>query len=227
VVKHLSCAVDNCGLAAVSITGIESENNAVFERRLKKKLEKSRTKDFWDRARESVEWDERTPERKASIVFRTGMILLLVIWGYLLVNTDLASKGYGSLARFLLDNGFNVTKVYLDAVPAADREDFEYLRDNDPDLMLHPTVHSSMRFASGENSACASDADSCRVLAIGQKAAYFENTDHFVNVVEGGGMTGYKAITETLRLMRDAYENRKPMRDLVQIKGLGCEVCVR
>ena len=132
-----------------------------------------------------------------------------------------------SLARFLLDNGFNVTKVYLDAIPAADREDFEYLRDNDPDLMLHPTVHSSMRFASGENSVCASDADSCRVLAIGQKAAYFENTDHFVNVVEGGGMTGYKAITETLRLMRDAYENRKPMRDLVQIKGLGCEVCVR
>ena len=97
--------------------------------------------------------------------------------------------------------------------------------------MLHPTVHASMRFANSENRSAAEDASTdgsrVRVLAVGQKAAYFENTEHFVNVVEGGGMTGYEAITRTLKLIRDAYLNVKPMRDLVQIKGLGCEVCVR
>ena len=135
------------------------------------------------------------------------------------------------LARLLLDNGFNVVRVYADGIPGADRPDFDYLQEHYPELMLHPTVHASMRFANSENRSAAEDASTdgsrVRVLAVGQKAAYFENTEHFVNVVEGGGMTGYEAITRTLKLIRDAYLNVKPMRDLVQIKGLGCEVCVR
>ena len=136
------------------------------------------------------------------------------------------------LARFLLDNGFNVKKVYVDSIPAADRPDFDYLQKNYPDLMLHPTVHAAMRFAStenteGEGASADSDREKVSVLAVGQKAAYFENTKHFVNVVEGGGMTGYEAVTRTLGLMKDAYLHEKSVRDLVQVKGLGCEVCVR
>ena len=61
-----------------------------------------------------------------------------------------------------------------------------------------------------------------KVLAIGQKAAYFENTNHFVNVVEGGGMLGYDAVLHTLELMREAYLEEKDMRSLIQIKGMGC-----
>ena len=63
-------------------------------------------------------------------------------------------------------------------------------------------------------------------LALGQKAAFFMNTDHFVNIVEGGGMIGYEAVLRTLKLMREAYLHEQDMRSLVQIKGLGCEVCV-
>ena len=132
------------------------------------------------------------------------------------------------LARLLLENGFNVTKVYLDSIPAADRPDYEILKEKYPDLMLHPTVHASMRFANTKNTpAEGHNEDGCRVLAIGQKAAYFENTDNFVNVVEGGGMLGYEAVVRTLELMREAYSEKKNMRELVQVKGLGCEVCVR
>ena len=156
------------------------------------------------------------------------------------------------LAKLLLDHGFNVTKVYADSIPAGDHTAFEYLRENYPDLRLYPTVHADMRFANtanreagkraghaednantinGKNAYCSGGEEtpggSCNVLAIGQKAAYFENTEHFVNVVEGGGMNGYEAITRTCELMRDAYINKKDMRGLVQVKGLGCEVCVR
>ncbi|MBE6041771.1 MAG: nitrogenase [Clostridiales bacterium] len=131
------------------------------------------------------------------------------------------------LARLLLDRGFNVTSVYLDAIPGNDRKDFEYLREAYPELMLHPTVHAGMRFA---NTASKTAADSSRsedmILAIGQKAAYFCNTNHFVNIVEGGGMIGYEAVIRTMRLMRDAYETEKDMRSLVQVKGLGCEICL-
>jgi hypothetical protein len=85
-----------------------------------------------------------------------------------------------------------------------------------------------MRFANTKNTpAEGHNEDGCRVLAIGQKAAYFENTDNFVNVVEGGGMLGYEAVVRTLELMREAYSEKKNMRELVQVKGLGCEVCVR
>jgi hypothetical protein len=38
-------------------------------------------------------------------------------------------------------------------------------------------------------------------------------------------MFGFEAITDTLELMCDAYENPKNMRSLVQIKGMGCGNC--
>ena len=151
------------------------------------------------------------------------------------------------LARLLLDNGINVTRVYVDGIPGGDRAAFDHLQKEHPDLMIYPTVHPGMRFARTANEADSEIAsetakrdtnkeagrpdahadNEVRILAIGQKAAAFENTNHFVNVVEGGGMTGYEAITRTCALIRDAYLNKKPMRRLVQVKGLGCEVCVR
>jgi hypothetical protein len=86
-----------------------------------------------------------------------------------------------------------------------------------------------MRFANTANAdrAAGSQQKKVKPLALGQKAAYFDDTDRFVNVVEGGGMIGYEAVTRTMELMRDAYTNRKEMKELVQVKGLGCEICNR
>ena len=130
------------------------------------------------------------------------------------------------LAKLLLDHGFNVTKVYVDGIPGGDRSAFEYLQANHPDLRLYPTVHPDMRFG---QSAISGDRQTGerKMLAIGQKAAYFDNTRHFINIVEGGGMIGYEAVMRTASMMRDAYLNKKEMKELIQVKGLGCEVCVR
>lgn len=122
------------------------------------------------------------------------------------------------LARMLLDAGFNVESVYLDTISGEEKADFEYLKEQYPDLLLHPTVHSKMRFMAAK--------EPSNVLAIGQKAAYFKNTNHFVNVVEGGGMMGYQAVLQTLAYMREAYLEEKDMRSLIQIKGMGCEGCI-
>jgi hypothetical protein len=128
------------------------------------------------------------------------------------------------LAKLLLDHGINVTRVYADGIPGGDRAAFESLQKEHPDLMIYPTVHPGMRFARTAN---VEEQGKVKVLAIGQKAAAFEETDHFVNVVEGGGMTGYEAVIRTCRMMREAFLEKKEMRELVQIKGLGCEVCIR
>ena len=121
------------------------------------------------------------------------------------------------LARLLLDSGFNVKRVYADGFTGEEKADFEYLKQNYPGLMLHATVHANMRFAeeTGES-----------WLAIGQKAAYFTDTDNFVNIIEGGGMYGCEAITKLCSLMIEAFREKKPMRELVQIKGQGCGCCV-
>ena len=118
------------------------------------------------------------------------------------------------LAKMLLDAGFSVNKVYIDAITAEEKDDFTYLQKHFPQLLLYPTVHAGMRFMAKK--------EKSKVLAIGQKAAYFENTNHFVNVVEGGGMFGFDAVSHTLELMQEAYLKEKDMRRLIQIKGMGC-----
>ncbi len=122
------------------------------------------------------------------------------------------------LARLLLDAGFNVRRVYLDAVSGEEKGDFLYLQAHFPDLALYPTVHASMRFLA--------EKEPTQWLAIGQKAAHFLNTRHFVNVVEGGGMLGYQAVLQTLALMREAFREEKDLRGLIQIKGMGCSSCI-
>lgn len=122
------------------------------------------------------------------------------------------------LAKLLLDAGFAVEKVYVDSISGEEKSDFAYLKEYYPNLLLYPTVHAGMRFMAKK--------ELTSVLAIGQKAAYFDNTNHFVNVVEGGGMLGYDAVINTLKLMREAYLEEKDMRGLIQIKGMGCEGCI-
>ena len=108
--------------------------------------------------------------------------------------------------------------IAIDYIAGEEKAAFEALRERHPELALFPTVDPQMRFHSA--------AEKTDFLAIGQKAAHFTNTDHFVNVVEGGGMNGFQAITKTLEYMTDAHYNTKDMRNLVQIKGLGCACCL-
>ena len=65
-----------------------------------------------------------------------------------------------------------------------------------------------------------------KILVIGQKAAYFSGTEHFVNMVEGGGLHGYDGICELCQKIQQAYQTKKDTKDLVVRKGLGCESCI-
>ena len=117
----------------------------------------------------------------------------------------------------MLSYGFRVTTMYADAFLGEERQDFEALRETAPDLLLHPTIHAGMRFASREREQ--------KVLALGQKAAYFAGTPHFVNVVECGGMFGFDGICRLAKLMEEAFCEGKDTKALIQIKGLGCGCC--
>ena len=118
-----------------------------------------------------------------------------------------------NLARVLLEHGFNVTSVYLDTIFPEEKEDFFLLQKQFPALKLIPTIHANMRFEMGEG----------ECLAIGPKAAYFENTKHFVNIIEGGGFFGYRGLISMLKAIEEAYYASKDPALIVPQKGLGCE----
>lgn len=123
-----------------------------------------------------------------------------------------------SFARMLLEHGFHVTEIYADGFVPDDRDDFLLLQKSWPDLLIKPTNRPEMRFVHEEPSG--------KVVAVGQKAAYFRGTDHFVNVVESGGFFGFRGICEIMDLMQDAFRSEKDRKEIIQRKGLGCESCI-
>lgn len=123
-----------------------------------------------------------------------------------------------SLTKLLITHGFRVTRLYTDSFPEEEREIFDWLQQHAPHLTIYPTVHASMRIQPRKSEG--------KVLAIGQKAAYFSGTDYFVNVVEGAGLWGYEAIIKLAGLMCEACETPKDTKSLIQIKGMGCGNCL-
>ena len=121
------------------------------------------------------------------------------------------------IARFLLDNGFNVKDVYLDAISPEEEESYNYLKERFGDLLLKATIHPEGRVIERDNR---------KVLAIGQKAAWFNNTTHFVNVIEGDGCIGYKGLMNLLDMMVEALGEEKDLDDIVPRKAVGlCSNC--
>ena len=120
-----------------------------------------------------------------------------------------------SLARLLIENGFNVSHLFVDQFLPPDRADFEWLRSHAPELAVFPTVHNSMVHARAELT-------DPSVVAIGQKAAYFTGTDRFINMIEGDGTDGLRSIAWLARRLIDAFEHPKSARETIQIKALGC-----
>ncbi len=119
-----------------------------------------------------------------------------------------------SFSRLLLEHGFNLKEIFVDDFYPEEKEDFLWIRDHHPEVRIcscrrpEQRVHVRSR---DEN-----------YLAVGQKAAWYTGTDHFVNVVESGGYMGYGGIVEIARLMREAYLEKKDRKVLIQRKGYGC-----
>ena len=131
-----------------------------------------------------------------------------------------ATPRHIGLAVLLAEHGFHVTRVYTDAMIEEERPAFERLRALAPDLLLTATVHAKMRFA-GKGVHERGD-----VLAIGQKAAYFSGTKHFVNIVSGGGMYGFDGVARFADRMVEAATHEQNTETVIQYKGLGCRSCL-
>lgn len=122
-----------------------------------------------------------------------------------------------SLARALRKSGFQVQRVYLDAITPEEEGDLLWLQKNAPELELASTMNVKMRVMPRGTEP---------VLAIGPKAAWFGGTGHFVNMIENGGSWGFGSLTFIAEEMVRAVKEEKDTRDLVPRKGLGCASCI-
>lgn len=122
------------------------------------------------------------------------------------------------LARFLLTHGFNVYAVYLDAVSPDEKDSFFFLKEHYPSLSLRSTMHFKRRLLPRDDSRKYG-----KVLAIGQMAAYFTDTNFFVNVIENSGLYGYVGLLKLLDWIGGSARKENPrMREIIQVKAWGC-----
>ena len=122
-----------------------------------------------------------------------------------------------SLARALRKKGFQVQRVYLDAITPEEEADLRWLQKNAPDMELASTMNVKMRVMPRGTEP---------VLAIGPKAAWFGGTSHFVNMIENGGSWGFGSLTFIAEEMIRGVREEKDTRDVVPRKGLGCACCL-
>ncbi|MCR5625651.1 MAG: nitrogenase, partial [Lachnospiraceae bacterium] len=120
------------------------------------------------------------------------------------------------LAYLFLKMGIKVKKVYLDSVGIDDEDIFNPLIERYPNLILASTMRPECRVIDREES---------DVVAIGQKAAWFENTPYFVNQIQGGGLVGYEGIIELCDRIMKAMEEKKDLNDIVPRKAQGLCSC--
>ena len=122
------------------------------------------------------------------------------------------------LTKLLLTHKFQVQSVFLDSISPEEKEVFFWLKENYPELKLISTIRPEMRVRTRQQPE--------KILAIGQKAAWFTGSRNFVNMVQGGGLWGFDGIRHTAQLMVEAFHEEKDPEDLIVRKGWGCESCI-
>ncbi|MBQ6526707.1 MAG: hypothetical protein IJI32_08845 [Clostridia bacterium] len=130
------------------------------------------------------------------------------------------------LAALLESHGFTVTCVYADACGPLDEDakaQWETLAaEHGHEATTLPMIDWRMRqmpFGDGSG-------EDGKFLAIGQKAAYYSNTGHFVNLIYQSGLLGFRGVTKLCALMRDAAENRKDTEAVLSEKAIGSTAVV-
>ena len=133
------------------------------------------------------------------------------------IDYTASSRPFG-MAKLLVKCGFRVERIYADTISPEEEDTFAWLKKQCPRMLLCPTVYHKMAVL--PRTWCRETGG--KVLAIGQKAAYFTGTSHFVNMVEDGGLYGYGGILELAAMMEEAAGEEKDTEKLIQVKGWGC-----
>ena len=122
------------------------------------------------------------------------------------------------LAALFISHGIRVKAVYADAVLPEEEKALKYLKENAPELPLRATINFRCRIKPRDEV----QEEQGKLLAIGQKAAYFSGTKHFVNLIQNGGLWGFRGIVSLCRMAEEACSAEADTKAIISVKGWGC-----
>lgn len=123
-----------------------------------------------------------------------------------------------SLARLLTEHGFSVKEIYTDCITPEDEENLKWLQKHAPYI----TVCSVGNYACRMEKERTQKEHQQQYLAIGQKAAYFTGSRHFVNILENNGLWGFHGIVCLAEMMKKAFLQESDTESIIQVKAWGC-----
>ena len=116
-----------------------------------------------------------------------------------------------NLAKALISYGFNVQKIYADEVASFEKESYEWLKENAPQLKIISAINHNRINRVEDEQDC---------IAIGYNAAYIEKSKHVVDLIQDEHMFGYRGIEKLMEMMTKCYLEPMALKEIIEKYGL-------
>lgn len=110
------------------------------------------------------------------------------------------------LARELLSNGINVTHIFEQLVLPADKENYEWVVANHPQVQIHQPQNPKATVFEKLTEEC---------LSIGYSAAYITGAAHVLDIGGQNGLYGYQGLIDLLEMMRKAATEKADLKKIL------------
>lgn len=115
-----------------------------------------------------------------------------------------------TLARALIKYGFTVKEVLVQEVLPVDREAYQYLCEQHPEVQISQPRHhkSAVRNNKEKN-----------MVAIGFEGAYLRESDYVVDLSGDEGMYGYYGVKRLMKMLEKAIEEKADLKKMIEEYG--------
>lgn len=115
-----------------------------------------------------------------------------------------------TLAKALLKYGFNVTEVIAQKVIGSDREAYEYICNNHPEITIIQAAHHKNAVRDNKNT---------YMVAIGLEGAYLRQSDYVVDLSADEGMYGYYGVRRLMAMLEKSIEQKADLKKMIEEYG--------
>lgn len=115
-----------------------------------------------------------------------------------------------TLAKALLRYGFNVTEVIAQRALSIDREAYEYICKNHPEITIIQPAHHKNAVRDNENT---------HMVAIGFEGAYLRQSDYVVDLPADEGMYGYFGVKRLMAMLEKSIEQKADLKKMIEEYG--------
>lgn len=115
-----------------------------------------------------------------------------------------------TLAKALLKYGFNVTEVIAQKVIPTDKEAYEYICKNYPQMPVIQPAHHKNAVRNNENT---------NMVAIGFEGAYLRQSDYVVDLSADEGMYGYYGVRKLMSMLEKSIEQKADLKKMIEEYG--------